>query len=263
MAQKTEWHKLAQKALPFVLVVVLACAITLTFLGNQNTQVLTELERLFDWKFIGQASMEGTRAELEAEKLELQTKQQELAAAMTQTELLLSQLNTIKQDTQDLLLKAEQEGGAVSDKIGQLQEALDHVQELEQQRWVLPIQYTMCTSDFGYRLHPVKGEGLFHSGVDLAAPQGTPIVAARSGTVDVAAYEEDGAGYYVIIDHLDGYETRYFHMDRYIVTKGQFVVAGQIIGYCGSTGVATGSHLHFGVYQNNQAVDPGDYIDIY
>ena len=261
MAQKPDWHKLVPKSLPYALGVIFTCAITVTFLGNQTTQVLTELERLVDWKFVGQASMESAKAELESEKLALQAKQQELAEAMTETEQLLSQLNSIKQDTQDLLTEAEVQGGAVADKIGELKDAYDHVEELEQQRWVLPIQYTMCTSEFGYRVHPVEGETKYHSGVDLAAPLGTPIVAARSGTVEVATYD-DSSGYYVCIDHLDGYETRYMHMQKYIVTPGQFVVAGQIIGYCGDTGVATGSHLHFGIYKDGQAVDPAEYVDI-
>lgn len=261
MEQILDWHKLIHKSLPYLLAVILAGAICLTFAANSNTQMLTELERVLDWKFIGQASMEDTRAELESEKLALQVKQQELAAAMSETEQLLNQLNSVKKDTENLLTEAEVQGGAVADKIGQLKDAYDRVEELEQQRWVLPIRYSVCTSFFGNRVHPVDGETKYHSGVDLAAPLGTPIVAARSGTVEVASYD-DSSGYYVCIDHLDNYETRYMHMQKYIVTPGQFVVAGQIIGYCGETGVATGPHLHFAVYQNGKAVDPAEYVDI-
>ena len=265
MEQKPDWHKLIQKSLPVVLTLVLVGAICMTFLGNSNTQMLTELERYVDWRFIGQASMEDTRAELESEKQALQLKQQEmaaeLAAAMNETQQLLNQLNSIKQDTENLITEAETHGGAVADKIGQLKDAYERVEELEQQRWLLPIQYTEFSSPFGNRIHPVEGETKFHSGVDLSAPAGTPIVAARSGTVEVASYD-DSSGYYVSIDHLDGYDTRYLHMQKHIVKPGQFVVAGQIIGYCGSTGVATGPHLHFSVYRNGTAVNPADYIDI-
>ena len=77
-----------------------------------------------------------------------------------------------------------------------------------------------------------------------------------------AAYDEDNEGYYVNIDHLDGYVSRYMHMDKYIVTQGQFVVAGQIIGYCGDSGIATGVHLHFGIYKDGKAVNPAYYMDI-
>ena len=78
----------------------------------------------------------------------------------------------------------------------------------------------------------------------------------------MATYD-DSSGYYVVIDHLDGYRSVYMHMDKYIVGAGQFVVAGQLIGYCGNTGVSTGDHLHFGIYHNGQTVNPADYIDMY
>ena len=67
--------------------------------------------------------------------------------------------------------------------------------------------------------------------------------------------EGAAAGYYVVIDHLDGYKSVYMHMDKYIVTVGQFVLAGQVIGYCGSSGASTGNHLHFGIYNNGQTVN--------
>lgn len=240
MEHNVDWQKIIQKCLPYVLVVILASATTLAFLGNGN---------------LGQGSAEADRLALEASK-------QEFQETLTETEKLLNQLIAINRDTQNLLQQAEQEEGKVNNKIEELQGALDAIKEQENQRWVLPMQYTMCTSQFGYRYHPVDGNGRFHYGVDLAAPQGTPIVASRSGTVTTAAYEADGAGYYVIIDHMDGYITKYMHMSRYIVSSGQFVFAGQVIGYCGSTGVSTGSHLHFGVYHNGEAVDPGQFVDI-
>jgi len=261
MEQKPDWHKLARKSLPYLLVGVLTCAVGVAFLGHSDIPSLTELERRIDWKFVGQASMEDTRAELEAEKQALQVKQQELATAMTETQQLLTQLNSVKQETQDLLTEAENQGGAVADKIGELKDAYDHVEELEQQRWVLPMNYTMCTSPFGSRTHPVDGVTKYHVGVDLAAPMGTPIVAARSGTVQEATFEET-SGNYVIIDHLDGYKTGYLHMQKSIVKSGQFVVAGQIIGYCGDSGVATGSHLHFEISKDGKKVNPAEYVDI-
>ena len=98
--------------------------------------------------------------------------------------------------------------------------------------------------------------------MDLAAPQGTPIYASRGGQVTTTAYEAGGAGYYVSINHLDGYATRYLHMTHYIVSPGQYVAAGQVIGYCGSTGGSTGPHLHFSVYYNGTAVNPAQYINI-
>lgn len=259
---KPDFRKFAKNSLPFLLALVLAFAIALTFLANSDTHLLTELERFVDWKYVGQASIEDAKADLESEKLALQLKQEELAEAMSQTEALLNQLNALKQDTQELLEKAEKSGETVTDKIGELKDAYEHLESLEQQRWVLPIQFEYVSSVFGYRNHPIDGVVKFHSGVDLAADYGVPIVAARSGTIKTAAYEAGGAGYYVVIDHLDGYMTRYLHMSRYIVQPGQFVVAGQIIGYCGSTGASTGPHLHFTVVKNGEYVDPENYIDL-
>ncbi len=128
--------------------------------------------------------------------------------------------------------------------------------------WLTPINFTYVSSPFGYRWHPVYHDWRLHAGVDLAAPRGTPIIASRSGVVTTASYEAGGAGYYVNINHMDGYVTRYMHMTHYIVSPGQNVTAGQVIGYCGSTGAATGPHLHFSVYANGTPVNPANYIDI-
>ena len=100
-------------------------------------------------------------------------------------------------------------------------------------------------------------------GIDMAAAQGTPIFATRAGYVSTAAYQEGGAGYYVSINHGDGYRSIYIHMTHYIVKKGEYVEAGQIIGYVGSTGGSTGPHLHFGISYNGQYVNPANYIAFY
>ena len=128
--------------------------------------------------------------------------------------------------------------------------------------WVMPTKYIKFTSPFGYRIHPVYKEWRFHSGVDLAAPEGTPIYASRSGTVTTAAWNRS-SGYYVTVNHGDGFSTSYLHMTHYVVKEGQRVSAGQVIGYVGSTGVSTGNHLHFTVMYNGNAVNPADYINFY
>ena len=109
------------------------------------------------------------------------------------------------------------------------------------------------------RLHPVYGYYRMHNGVDMACPQGTPIYAARSGKVTTATYGTD-AGYYVSINHGDGYASVYMHMTHYVVSAGQYVSQGQLIGYVGSTGASTGAHLHFGISKNGTYVNPMNYI---
>ena len=125
--------------------------------------------------------------------------------------------------------------------------------------WGRPCSWRKLTSPFGYRTHPTTGEWKFHNGVDLANDQGTPIYAVCSGTVTVATYGST-YGWYVTINHGDGFSSLYAHMTNYIVSKGQYVQKGQLIGYMGSTGRSTGPHLHFSIFYNGSAVNPMNYI---
>ena len=128
--------------------------------------------------------------------------------------------------------------------------------------WLMPCSYSAFTSPFGYRYHPLSGVWKMHNGVDLAGTQGSPIYATRSGYVTVAAYQYGGAGHYVALSHGDGFGSIYMHMTHYIVSAGDYVDAGQVIGYMGSTGGSTGVHLHFGISYNGVYVNPADYINI-
>jgi len=128
--------------------------------------------------------------------------------------------------------------------------------------WLVPCSYTRVSSPFmpDGRLHPTQGVMKAHQGVDLAAPCPTPIIASRSGVVIFAKYSSS-AGYYVTIDHQDGYRSTYMHMCDFPEVKvGDRVAAGQVIGCVGSTGWSTGNHLHFGISKNGAYVDPMDYI---
>ena len=126
--------------------------------------------------------------------------------------------------------------------------------------WVKPLKSYTITSAFGMRIHPISGKEKFHEGVDMSAPQGTPIYAAKSGKVTRTAFQAGGAGYYVSINHGDGFSSIYMHMTHYIVSPGQYVNAGQVIGYVGSTGGSTGPHLHFGIAYKGTYVNPMKYI---
>ena len=125
--------------------------------------------------------------------------------------------------------------------------------------WIRPCSYTMVSSPFGLRDAPTAGASTNHQGIDLAGPQGTPIYAARGGTVTTATFGSS-AGNYVTINHGDGFSSVYMHMTSYVVSKGATVSQGQLIGYMGSTGVSTGSHLHFGISLNGTYVNPANYI---
>ncbi|OIP70732.1 MAG: hypothetical protein AUK48_13495 [Oscillatoriales cyanobacterium CG2_30_44_21] len=118
---------------------------------------------------------------------------------------------------------------------------------------------TIISSLFGDRVHPITGQVRFHQGTDLAAPEGTPVVAAFSGTVEIAGWA-GGYGLMVSITHGDTHETRYAHLSEVLVESGQKVKQGTVIGLVGSTGMSTGAHLHFEIWQRLKdgmvAIDP-------
>lgn len=111
------------------------------------------------------------------------------------------------------------------------------------------------TSTFGLRRHPILGYTRMHSGVDFGAAYGSPIFAVSDGQVSWAG-RHGGHGNYVRIEHGSGLGSGYAHMSRIAVSPGMSVRAGQVIGYVGSTGLSTGPHLHFEVYQGNRKIDP-------
>ena len=128
--------------------------------------------------------------------------------------------------------------------------------------WPLPQNFTI-TSNFGYRQDPFTGELTYHNGTDIAAPQGTPILAAADGTVTVANGADPWGGsygYYVKIDHGGGMETLYAHCSAIAVTASQRVRQREVIGYVGSTGNSTGNHLHFEVWENGKRKNAMSYF---
>ncbi len=120
-----------------------------------------------------------------------------------------------------------------------------------------PISGARLSSRFGYRKHPILGYNKLHTGVDFAAPTGTPIYAAGSGTIDFIGWK-GGYGKYIRIRHNGRYKTAYAHMSRFAkgIKKGSKVKQRQVIGYVGSTGRSTGPHLHYEVHQNGKAINP-------
>lgn len=111
------------------------------------------------------------------------------------------------------------------------------------------------SSSFGKRVHPIDGEIRYHTGMDMAAPEGTPVRAAGAGVV-VQAGRAGGYGNMVVIDHGGGLETRYAHLSGIDVREGQRIPAGAPLGRVGSTGRSTGPHLHLEVRRDGQPIDP-------
>jgi len=120
-----------------------------------------------------------------------------------------------------------------------------------------PVLAGIMRSGFGLRRHPILGYTKMHTGVDWAAPSGTPIYASGSGVIEKAGWES-GYGKYIRVRHNNGYETAYGHMTAFArgMDEGTRVRQGQVIGFVGSTGLSTGSHLHYEILVNGRFVDP-------
>lgn len=128
---------------------------------------------------------------------------------------------------------------------------------------IIPIKESdikQISSYFGYRTDPVYKVTKYHSGMDFAASPGTDVYATGDGVVEKVESNYWGYGNIITLDHGYGYKTQYAHLKKFAVKKGQKVKRGQLIGYVGSTGKATGPHLHYEVLKNNDQVDPLHYF---
>ena len=238
---------------------------------------------LFRSEEIQQAAddLSSTQAKMQQELRSLAEAQQTLADSesllaekRTESDGLLRSLAAQKEEFELLLDDSEAKQDALMKEIAQKEKELANAQYEEKlaklalqgqnppsnATWITPVSGYTITSAFGMRIHPVYKYALMHNGIDMACPQGTPIYATRAGTVTTASYQAGGAGYYVSINHGDGFSSIYMHMTNYVVSSGQSVAAGQLIGYVGSTGVSTGPHLHFGVSYAGTYVNPMAYI---
>jgi len=122
-----------------------------------------------------------------------------------------------------------------------------------------PLKYNRISSGFSYaRVHPVTGKVKAHTAVDYAAPTGTPVHALGDGTITKLGWDGGGGGNRIRIKHMQGYETSYMHLSKFApgLKVGSRVSQGQLIGYVGMTGTATGPHLDFRVFQNGKAINP-------
>ena len=130
----------------------------------------------------------------------------------------------------------------------------------------LPFAYTApsageLSSEFGYRMHPIKGEILFHYGVDLSAPTGGDILSFADGKVTAVGLSQT-YGNYLAVTHSGGISTFYAHCSKILVKTGDAVSRGQAVAKVGSTGLSTGPHLHFELRRDGLALDPARYLDI-
>ena len=214
-----------------------------------------ELERL-------QADLESARAEEQAAKEQQEAKKAEQQAKVAEAQALVDQINA---DVAEVNRQLDEESAAASEIQAEIAKKQKQLEEERKQNnivissetgylWPLPGYYRL-SSQFGYRIHPITGVAHSHTGIDIPASGGTPILAAKSGQVVTSAYHYS-YGNYVVIDHGNGNSTLYAHMSSRAVSEGQMVTQGQVIGYVGTTGSSASNHLHFEVRDNYTRVDP-------
>jgi murein DD-endopeptidase MepM/ murein hydrolase activator NlpD len=182
-----------------------------------------------------------------------QGRARDAAAAAVQQEGVALDSARAKQDEAASALQAE------SDRVAQQIIDAGSGPALGDGTFIRPVNGPI-TSGFGSRTDPVTGGTAFHSGLDFGASCGTPIKAAGTGSIISAGATGGGYGNMTLINHGNGLSTLYGHQSSVIVTAGQSVAQGQVIGYVGSTGKSTGCHLHFEVRVNGSPVDPTGYL---
>ena len=254
---------------------------------ESDKQMIRQLADAADQVEAAKQELELEKKGLEEKRTELEETEKQLAEKKAQAEAILEDLMLKNEEYQKLVHDAEQIHSEMSEELEKLEKAYDAAKYQEylatlpppkpntggngnaaggataqpsNESWGYPCSYINFSSAYGWRKHPVYGDMRFHHGVDLGAYQGTPIYATRSGTVSIASYDWS-SGYWVNINHGDGFSSRYLHMTHYVVSAGQYVSKGQVIGYVGSTGTSTGPHLHFGIYYNGVSQNPAAYIN--
>lgn len=228
-------------------------------LHKSDTTILKELEK---------NHQEVAAQKTELDKLASKLKSHEAAQVEKQKQLekdkveVAAAKSKIEADTGDLyreIDKLNAESARLSSEIVGMQDSNSTYTGSGKFQWPFP-GYKRISSPYGWRTHPITGKKKFHSGIDLAGPSGSPIVAAESGKVISAGWNSGGYGNMVVIDHGSGISTLYAHNSSLTVSKGQTVKKGQTIAKCGSTGFSTGPHLHFEVRKNGATQNPRNWI---
>ena len=227
---------------------------------DAKDQVAAKEMELMDQKSVLEQANEALQNEQDAVEALMQDKEEEITAfesdinnkeaAIAEYEAMIAEQDRIIKDIENAI-QAEKKRLLEENK-----KAI--VYDGGQFKWPAP-SYTRISDDYGYRIHPTLGTQQFHNGVDMAAPSGSPILAAYDGEVIAASYSPT-MGNYLMIDHGDGLVTIYMHASSLSASVGQMVTKGEQIGCVGSTGRSTGPHLHFSVRLNGSYVSPWNYL---
>jgi murein DD-endopeptidase MepM/ murein hydrolase activator NlpD len=200
------------------------------------------------------AGLEARRGELEDYRAEVEARREEVVVELEKAQALLARVNRDIQEFEGVLSALEKESDQIAAELAASQSSGGENPGII--GW--PINAAVG-SYFGYRIHPIFGTKKLHTGIDLSAGAGTPIKAAESGTI-IMSRTWGGYGRTVVIDHGGGLSTLYAHQSSILVSDGQQVARGDVIGYVGCTGYCTGPHLHFETREWGTPVDPMKYL---
>ena len=232
-----------------------------------DNKVIDDLTALQERVAADRAELEEAQAEQEEAKAQQLAAQEELKGQEAEVDKLIAEINAqedVLEEMEAELNKAAKELDAqIKAKEKEYAAQIANVPSESGYLWPLSGSYNVLSSLFGPRLHPVTHKPGNHSGIDIPAPAGTKIYAAKSGVVIHAAKGTGSSwsyGNYVIVSHSDGTSTLYAHMEKRNVSKGQVVKQGDVVGYVGTTGRSTGNHLHFEVRVGSTRKDPVNYF---
>lgn len=208
------------------------------------------------------AALESAKAEQESAKAAQVAARQELKSQESEVDKLIGEISAQEDQLEkieaDLKKAADAANAEIKKKEQELASQIKNVPSESGFLWPLT-NYNTLSSLFGSRIHPITGKPNNHTGIDIPAPKGTPILAAKSGVVSIST-KNSSYGNYVVVSHSDGTSTLYAHMSARSVSEGQTVKQGQKLGEVGTTGSSTGNHLHFEIRVNGNRVDPVTYF---
>ena len=233
---------------------------------DHTNKIMQKLERCAVEIEIMLSELNVAKAEQDAHMLSLISKKTEIEQKMAEAEEEKKQLDDDAAALETLIKYYAEQQAATDKELTQLLK--DYQSQIERDKaqwmlWPLDTKNNYITSTFGGRIHPVHNYAHNHSGIDVAGPSsgsiaGANIYATLPGVVIISGIGS-GYGNYIVIDHGDGFTSVYAHCSKLLVKKGQKVKRGDLIGYVGMTGTATGYHLHFELRQDGEKLDPLDY----
>ncbi|MBR6556263.1 MAG: peptidoglycan DD-metalloendopeptidase family protein [Clostridia bacterium] len=226
---------------------------------NEKLQDLLEARNAIEE---AKQKLENTKTSLETKKSELNDKKSQLTKKKNEADALLADLSKQVMSNKQNIAKLEAEEEKIAKEIAAAAKEASNKKQYVGGSFLWPLTgYTRISSYFGMRTHPITGKYKLHTGIDLPAPKGTPILSANYGTVIRAEYNT-AYGNYVMVDHGGNKKTLYAHMSKMSVKKGDEVSKGQKLGEVGTTGYSTGNHLHFEIIINGSQVNPLNYFTL-